>query len=60
MHNDREVATAEGDSATLSPKSADLGAGPLQLQVLAVITGPDGVERRIASEPIRATLPPAP
>jgi uncharacterized protein (TIGR03790 family) len=60
MHNDREVATADGQSATLSPKIADLGAGPLQLQAVAIIAGPDGVERRIASEPIRITLPPAP
>jgi hypothetical protein len=60
MHNDREVASADGESATLSPKPADLGAGPLQLQAVAIIAGPDGVERRIASAPIRVTLPPAP
>jgi uncharacterized protein (TIGR03790 family) len=60
MHNNREVATAEGESAMLSPKLVDIGAGPIQMQVIGVITGADGVERRMASEPIRLTLPPTP
>lgn len=56
MHNGQLLASADTDIKAFTIDPAKTGKGPVTLQVIGVIAK-DGVEQRIASEPIRIEIP---